>query len=283
MMTSNTCTLLLFSLLLSVSACRSASPEDPVTDAPKETSTDGPSGANLEAEKGWDPDTPIPDDDPRIDAGQFMFATTPTSICPTREQAEKEACGNSVEFVSEGYKLAKGDVVMVLGDEPVDGLWRGVRFMMEGLMPAWVRADRLAKEPDLSHQETLVEKHRSRCMVEPSTENVLLRWIASDHSCLVLTELAVDRDTSDWDTGETTRFELTQGTKTATVVYTQPDPEDPIPPPFIDPYDEGTMYRCDETYCDRVVFLLEKTGDEDVFRLDAVADRWGTHAGRSPE
>ncbi|MCA9609052.1 MAG: hypothetical protein KC619_25800 [Myxococcales bacterium] len=79
------------------------------------------------------------------------FVVSPRSaICPTREQAERRECGHSVEFVTEGLRLVRGDSVLVVGTEPFDGHWRAVRDQLEGTLPSWIRADDLADRPDES-------------------------------------------------------------------------------------------------------------------------------------
>jgi hypothetical protein len=285
--------LLLTSLL---PACRSASTEGPGADSPTNTtatentegeSAPGPSATsagvrdNADDFGEWDPNKPISRNDPRYKQKRTMFAIHATSLCPTKEGAKAEDCGNTVEFPENGYRVGVGDVVHTLGEEPVDGLWRGIRYMKPGFMPAWIRADRLAMEPALGHLQALVEANKSRCEVASAKEADIKAWQAGKKPCLVLTDVDPVEQTSDWVNDRDADFKLTVNGATLEVSYESPDDdENMMPPPFIDIYENGHMYRCDSSYCDRVVYVLEKTDRKDSVRLSHVADRYGLHPGK---
>lgn len=278
---------------LSLPGCRSASTEGPGADSPKETSAiattegesaPGPSAtsAGVEDFGEWDPYKAIARTDPRYKQKRIMFVIHATSICPSMEEAKAEDCGNSVEFPEFGYKVGVGEVVHTLGEAPVDGLWRGIRYMKTGFMPAWIRADRLSMTPEVSHMTELVEANRARCEVADGKSADIKAWQASKKPCLVLTEVDPIEQTSDWTNDRDADFKLTVGDSTLHVSYKTPveDEEDMMPAPFIDIYENGHMYRCDESYCDRVVYVLEKTDKKDAVRLSHVADRYGHHPGK---
>ena len=281
-------------ILLGLPACRSTSTEDPGADSPNETtakhtsegeSAPGSSVTTAEAREpkddAWDPNTPVDRNDPRYKKKRAMFVRQPTSICPTMEEAKAEDCGNSVEFSEKGYKVGVGAVIHTIGESPEDGLWRSIRYMKPGLMPGWVRADRLAMEPDLSHQKKLIEDHRDRCEVASArnADGKIKAWQKSKKPCLVLTDVEPVEQTSDWKNDRDATFTLAVGEANLEVMFSAPD-EAEMPARFLDIYEDGHMYRCDASYCDEVVYVLEKTSSKEEVELSFVADRYGLHPGK---
>jgi hypothetical protein len=93
----------------------------------------------------WDPSKPVEPSTLKI---QTMFVVVRQSaLCPTREQAQARECGNSIESVDQGTIEEQGSAIPVVGEAPVDGFWKALRYQKAGILPSWIRADDLAKTP----------------------------------------------------------------------------------------------------------------------------------------
>lgn len=110
----------------------------------------------------WDPRTPIEDD---IELRGMFVTTESASVCPTIEQAKANECGNSVESYEDGLRHKRGERLFVVGDAPIDGFWRSVRYTKLGRLPGWVDASRVATTPDLSHVEAFRRTHPDALVV----------------------------------------------------------------------------------------------------------------------
>lgn len=93
--------------------------------------------------------------EPPVRSSSMFVGAEYASVCPTAEQALANACGHTVEDDSKGYRLQRGESLVVHGDAPVGGVWRTARFMKNGELPGFVAADRLASEPPMDAEAEL--------------------------------------------------------------------------------------------------------------------------------
>jgi hypothetical protein len=94
-----------------------------------------------------------------LETRTYFVVSDAASVCPTMEQAAANECGNSVEDPEAGLSFLRGQTVDVVGDEPVDGMWRALRYTKMGPLPGWVASERVATEPDVSHVAAFSEAH----------------------------------------------------------------------------------------------------------------------------
>jgi hypothetical protein len=88
-----------------------------------------------------------------------MFVVAPRSaLCPTREQAAARDCGHSVESVDQGTRAPLGRAVTVVGEGPIDGMWKALRFQKAGTLPSWIAAEDVAETPN-TDALTAFEQH----------------------------------------------------------------------------------------------------------------------------
>ncbi|MEM9073733.1 MAG: hypothetical protein AAGE52_34905 [Myxococcota bacterium] len=116
-----------------------------------------PEAPGLAAYPGpWDPNVAV--ELRELQTRRMFVVSERSAICPTREQAQARECGHSEEFPENGLRLQRGDDVLVVGTEPFDGHWRGIRFQLNGTLPSWIRADDLAAEPPLPFLESFEQR-----------------------------------------------------------------------------------------------------------------------------
>jgi len=186
--------------------------------------------------------------------GRFFVIADSASICPSAAEALANGCGHSIEDSREGYRLTRGDDLVATGPAE-DGVLRASRWMMEGELPGFVAAERLARAPNLDELTAFRAAH---------ADHVLIRGDEIS--------LAVDEE---GDLSSPIEL-LIKGT--AYDAY--PGTDDQC---FADAagrtYDQGhscfddacaeLSYRCDEIYCDEIAVVIEDG------QLRALADRRG--------
>jgi hypothetical protein len=238
----------------------------------------------------WDPATPV---EPSSLTTHTRFVVAPKSaVCPTREQAEQRACGHSVEDVTEGTRAPQGSSITVVGDAPVDGMWKALRYQKAGILPAWIRADDVAERPstdfldawdrragDSSARDvgtltqaqlakvpkgTMVQWRRSRAVKYGEFDDSVQLYLDLEKSGVVVIALPAPNSSG------------TYVEHHACLVYGD----------CVD-----LSYQCDESYCDEVSILARATGkrvtpptdprgrwsgaDAPVFESVVIADRYG--------
>lgn len=254
--------------------------------------------ADTSKEPAWDPTRPL-------DAAQLgtrtVFVVVPKSaVCPTREQATLRECGNSVEDVTRGESLTLGETVIVVGEEPIDGQWRALRYQKAGILPGWIVADDVASTPSTAWLDAWDQRADVANATDATTlaqsevarakKGTLFKWRRTR---------AVREGT--WD-GNVTIFVGTGPDTVAAIA---------LPPPsgkhdYVEYHSclvEGDCLRlsyvCEENHCDEVSILAKSTGRKvptptdpetpskavsvPLLELVALADRFGLFPHESSE
>lgn len=158
-MRTHTTLALLATLSLSSSACERTSRQQAADPTPADAAGGSIGAPQPDASAGeleWDPATPVTDD---LTSMTYFVTAEVASVCPTVAQARENECGNSVEFAGVGRRLRRGEAVKVVGEEPVEGFWRALRFTKAGVLPGWVDAERVAPRPALDHALAFSKSH----------------------------------------------------------------------------------------------------------------------------
>jgi len=244
------------------------------------------------AEENWDPHTPL---ELRALQPRRMYVIVDRSaLCPTRQQAQARECGNSVEFKEYGTIEWLGQAVFVVGDQPVAGFWRALRYQKAGVLPGWIRADDVAELPRTDHLDAFDQRGDVAKAVDAASLS------SAELSRLAAGTVVVWKRTHDIRTGS---FDE------RVFVYT-PHAAIELPAPSGErTYVENhscllygdcleLAYVCDAQYCDEVSVIARATGLAvappvdptgrrpttterlPLFELISLADRFGTCDGK---
>ncbi len=216
-----------------------------------------------------------------------------SAVCPTQEQARARQCGNSVEDVGQGVPRRLGSAVVVVGDQPMDGFWKSLRYQKAGILPGWILAADVAFKPGTQFLDEF-DRRKELATVQ-------------DASALSGAELAGLRKGTvvAWKRTRTIRFgafaeKVFIFTDRAAIEL--PGPQ--VDPSYLENHDcliEGDCVRlayvCDDSYCDEVSVVARATGRKTeppadpegewtppaksmpVFELVVLADRFGVFEG----
>jgi hypothetical protein len=240
------------------------------------------------ADAPWDPGTPL---DPALLRTRRMFVVAAQSaVCPTREQALARQCGHSVEDVTQGTREAQGEFVVVVGDAPLQGVWRSLRYQKAGILPAWIAADDVAAQPKHDFLDAwdaradvataLDATQFDRAKIGKTKAGTLLKW-------------AHTRRVREGEMGDTVLVYVGSGADAVAAVELPPPSRDDS---FVLHHEcllgecRELAYVCDDTYCDEVSLLARATrrrvplpGAEDpkagtipLLVAVALSDRFGT-------
>lgn len=272
---------------LSVVACKQerTSPEAPVEVVTQKAVPEG-------FWKDTEMTAPLEHDDPRIKDPDFYFVTaTRTSICPSIKEAMARECGHSVEF-GPGYRLGQGKTLPILKgtyDSKADTL-PTIRYMVEGLMPAYVAREDVAKTPDMSHRDTFIDTlsitstHSAPELTQKKLAHALRHTKST--SLIHITGVKPLDMTHEWRSleGQRIGFDLRLDDSAQAIVVDFPvDMEEFMIPAFIDEEyfpEDPNNYRCDERYCDEIDLIFSARSGQPA-KLLHVIDRFGVHTMRT--
>ncbi len=238
---------------------------------------------------------PLDEDDPRIQNLHTYFVTAKvTSLCATHEQARARECGNTVEFPPDGYKVGHGKTISVVrGKYPEDvEFLPAIRYMVGGLMPAYVPQADVAPTPDLSHRDRALEKLSSRFIYSQSARDIthhelveLLRDPGTE-GLIHLSQVNTQTMTLNWRDLERrpyVGFDLKPGRSDRTVLVDFAiDMEEFQFPAFMSELywpELPNHYMCNEDYCDEIDLIFRKKKGYSAELLHVI-DRFGTHTLR---
>ncbi len=245
-----------------------------------------------EVDPSWDPSKPI--DLSTVKTHTMFVVVRQSALCPTREQAKARECGNSTESVGEGTIEDQGSAITIVGDEAIDGMWKGLRFQKAGIMPSWIRADDVAKTPKTDSLDAFDKR--------PDVAKAVDVTKSSAKKLARLRKGTVVK----WSRTRAVKYGEFQDRTFVYVASNKAPAAIELPPPgegrnYIENHVclmagdcIGLSYICNDHYCDEVSILATATGrktpaPEDpegewtgrkrpmpVFEVIAIADRFGT-------